>query len=419
MLAALIVKELHVLRRDRHGLAAIFLLPAAFIIIMSLALQDVYSPSFDRLSWVVVDAEQSDFSQQLIARWQHAQPKPQVLQADWHAQLQRGELDYAIVIHAGAQASLTQAWRANADAGETEGASSAQPQVALQLAVEPGFDFGLHQALASQLRGLSLELAVGERLSAVIAETPGAVDDFGLETEQIPAAAPTLQNLLTRLQSRVISERLGGDLRPTAVQHNVPAWLIFGMFFVVTSITGLLVEEKNEGTLDRLRAMGVGNGVMLLGKMLPFLAINLLQAGLMLAIGVFVVPLLGGEALSLAHAQWLPLLLVIFSISFAATSLALWVATLVTSQAQAAAVGPAVNVLLAALGGIMVPVFVMPAAMQDIAAVSPMNWALEALLDILVRGAGVSLVVAGIAKLLAFGALCTLLAHITLKVKQT
>ena len=44
MLYALVKKELLALSRDVHGLAALFVMPVLFIVIMSLALQDVYSP---------------------------------------------------------------------------------------------------------------------------------------------------------------------------------------------------------------------------------------------------------------------------------------------------------------------------------------------------------------------------------------
>ncbi len=52
---------------------------------------------------------------------------------------------------------------------------------------------------------------------------------------------------------------------------------------------------------------------------------------------------------------------------------------------QASTVGGVSNLLMGAMGGVMVPVFVMPDAMQKLAAFSPMNWGLEAFLEILLR----------------------------------
>ena len=48
MFFALAKKELQALSRDVHGLAALFLMPMVFIIVMSMALKDVYTPRCKR-----------------------------------------------------------------------------------------------------------------------------------------------------------------------------------------------------------------------------------------------------------------------------------------------------------------------------------------------------------------------------------
>jgi ABC-2 type transport system permease protein len=53
----------------------------------------------------------------------------------------------------------------------------------------------------------------------------------------------------------------------------------------------------------------------------------------------------------------------------------------------------------------MVPLFIMPEAMQQIGAYSPMNWGLEALLDVLLRGADFSAVLPRIGRLTGFSVL--------------
>jgi len=62
-------------------------------------------------------------------------------------------------------------------------------------------------------------------------------------------------------------------------------------------------------------------------------------------------------------------------------------------------------VLMAAAGGIMVPKFVMPGFMQRLVEISPMNWGLEALLTVLLRGGGVADALPQIGRLVAFAAL--------------
>ncbi|MEJ2407408.1 MAG: ABC transporter permease, partial [Candidatus Thiodiazotropha sp.] len=67
---------------------------------------------------------------------------------------------------------------------------------------------------------------------------------------------------------------------------------------------------------------------------------------------------------------------------------------------QATTLGGISNLILAAIGGIMVPTFVMPELMQHIAALSPMNWALEGFFAVLLRQGGWSQVGPEILKLL-------------------
>jgi ABC-2 type transport system permease protein len=85
-------------------------------------------------------------------------------------------------------------------------------------------------------------------------------------------------------------------------------------------------------------------------------------------------------------------------------------ACLVRSPAQAALAGPLVNLLMAAIGGIMVPTFVMPAFMQQAAGFSPMNWGLQALLAVLVRGGDTAAVLPWAMRLAAFAAVMLLAA---------
>ena len=53
MLGALVRKELLALTRDVHGLAVLFVMPAVFLVVMSLALKDYYSPPLAALRYAV------------------------------------------------------------------------------------------------------------------------------------------------------------------------------------------------------------------------------------------------------------------------------------------------------------------------------------------------------------------------------
>jgi len=98
MLLALIKKELLALIRDVHGLAALFLMPVLFIIIMSLALKDVYSPVVKALPYVVDNRDSGKLANTLLAEWEKRHGKPRTNITDWSDVVKSGKLSYALVI---------------------------------------------------------------------------------------------------------------------------------------------------------------------------------------------------------------------------------------------------------------------------------------------------------------------------------
>ena len=65
---------------------------------------------------------------------------------------------------------------------------------------------------------------------------------------------------------------------------------------------------------------------------------------------------------------------------------------------------------MGAIGGIMVPKFVMPAVMQKLAALSPMAWGLEGFHSVMLRHGSFADILPSLAQLLAFAALALTLA---------
>ncbi len=376
MLLALIRKELLALVRDMHGLAALFVMPMVFIVLMSLTLKDIYRPPLAELSYAVDMRDTATPAQWLKQLWQRNHGTPQPLGDDWQARLRNSSLKYVIVMEPGLSEELESA--------------ALSTQARIHLLTEPGIDANLFNALRAELVGASGELKA--RLALAVPGTASPAPDASIQAmvraERFSAAGP----------------------RPTSVQQNVPAWLVFGMFFVVASLSSLFVQERSSGALGRLQSLGVSRFTLLASKALPYLGVNALQAVLMLAAGIWFMPLIGGDAMSLAGIHWGALVLSLAAVSLAAVSLSLALACLVRSHAQAATIGPMVNVLMAAAGGIMVPKFVMPGFMQRLVEISPMNWGLEALLTVLLRGGGVADALPQIGRLAVFAAVMFLIA---------
>ena len=109
-LLATIVKELRLLRRDLHGLALLFILPLAFILIMSLALQDLFASRAGHLADVLlIDRDgtpKSKMLQETLAKNEAFGIKGQAAPADLKQTLKDGRYAFAIEIRKGYGASL-------------------------------------------------------------------------------------------------------------------------------------------------------------------------------------------------------------------------------------------------------------------------------------------------------------------------
>lgn len=171
---------------------------------------------------------------------------------------------------------------------------------------------------------------------------------------------------------------------PNSVQHNVPAWTLFAIFFIVVPLSINLVKEKQQGTMVRLISNPVPYAIVLAGKTITYLFICLIQFYLMVAVGVFLFPYLDLPALNVSGHLFLMTLVALFS-GLAAIGFGVLLGTIAKTPEQSAPLGATSVVVLAAMGGVWVPVFAMPQAMQYIAVASPMNWGLEAFYDVLLR----------------------------------
>lgn len=196
---------------------------------------------------------------------------------------------------------------------------------------------------------------------------------------------------------------------PTPLQQTVPGWTLFAMFFLVVPLAQGLHRERSDGTLRRLLALAVPRSSIVLGKLVPYVLVGVLQFAGMLAVGMFVVPLFSDLSLELGRD---PLVLVPITLAcaLAAASYGLLVASLSRTPEQAAAFGATSVIILAVLGGVMVPHFVMPAVLQELALLSPLYWGHQAYLDAFLHGAGLAEVSRSLCVLVAFAFVCLTLA---------
>jgi ABC-type Na+ efflux pump permease subunit len=195
---------------------------------------------------------------------------------------------------------------------------------------------------------------------------------------------------------------------PTPLQQTVPGWALFAMFFLVVPLAQGLHRERSDGSIRRILSLAVPRSAIVLGKLCPYVLVGLLQFGTMLAVGLWVVPLLGDLSLEMG-ARPLVLVPIALACSLAATSYAMLVATWARTAEQAAAFGATSVVILSVLGGVMVPHFMMPQTLQDIAVASPIYWGHKACLDAFLHGASLAQVADSLTFLGGFAVVCMVL----------
>jgi ABC-2 type transport system permease protein len=199
------------------------------------------------------------------------------------------------------------------------------------------------------------------------------------------------------------------DMIPNSAQHNVPAWTLFAIFFIIVPLSINIVKEKSQGTFVRLRTNPVSYATVLGGKTLVYLSVCMIQFILMLLVGVFLFPKLGLPTLDVSGR--LPQLFVVAIFAgLAAIGLGLLLGTIAKTQEQSAPFGATFVVILAAIGGVWVPVFIMPKVMQTLSNISPMNWGLNAFYDVFLRRTGFIEILPEIGLLFLFFIATTLIA---------
>lgn len=160
------------------------------------------------------------------------------------------------------------------------------------------------------------------------------------------------------------------------VTYSVPSWLIFGVYFIVLPISLTLLNEVQSGTLIRLKTFPLNLQHYFLVKLFSFFLFSIGQFLLLSLIGWRIIPLLI-ELPPVPYNQIWELICTALIVSLAAVSFASIIASLVRSFEQAIVLGGGVNIIMAALSGFMVPLDIMPTALQQIAQFSPMYWSAQ------------------------------------------
>lgn len=232
--------------------------------------------------------------------------------------------------------------------------------------------------LRVQLTIEGTDQSVGPTVASVLQEA--MVGSLRELLPEPPAGAPVELPEIPQIEVDVSTLYGGGADLDTLDLFGGPfiGLVVFFLVYVVTSVSFL--RERSQGTLERLMASPLRRTEIVVGYMLGFLVVALVQAAEVLAFGVIVLNLYNAGSL------WL-----IFGIevllALAAVNLGIFLSTFARTEFQAIQFLPLVIVPQILLSGLLVPVEHEPEWLQAISNVLPLTYAVDALREVMLRGA--------------------------------
>ncbi|HVD97106.1 MAG TPA: ABC transporter permease [Cytophagaceae bacterium] len=410
-------KDFLILIRDKAGLAIIFVMPMALVLIMTLLQDSAYRTLNESgIPIVYIDEDQDTLGIGLEKGLERSgffeisktiNGKPATRKTAWEA-VASGKYMIGIIIPKGTSKAirsgvadlvsqtLKESGLTDADSLQKEINKKVSEKLEIEIILDPGTRKSHVVTVTTSLREFISKLK-----SQIIFQT---------FTHELSGIIPVNTNIKLEDTDPVVYKEVYAlkderGILPNAVQHNVPAWSVFSMFFIIIPLAGSIIMERGEGSAFRLKTIPNAIQVVLASKLLVYMLVCLSQLVLMLMVGIFILPLLGLPRLQFGDSPMATILVGIFT-AMAATCYGMMFGTVTTTNQQAAIGGSVSVLIMAALGGVWVPVHLMPGVMKTISKLSPLNWGLEAFHDIFLRGGGIKDVLPELGLLLGFSLAC-------------
>ena len=205
-----------------------------------------------------------------------------------------------------------------------------------------------------------------------------------------------------------------------------PAIVGFFAYFFVYILTGVsFLRERTGGTLERLMATPVTRGEVVIGYTLGFGLFATIQVAVLMlwALGSLNVPAFGplpSFSIGLGVAvNGSPLLafLVVLLLAVGAVSLGIFLSTFARTELQIIQFIPIVLAPQFLLSGVLFPVSALPSILRPIVAIMPLNYAVDGLRQVFIRGAdlGVPALQLDLAVLAIVAAFFAMIAALTIR----
>lgn len=318
----------------------------------------------------VVDEARTSLSQELITQLENSDTlRIEVLnRADAEKLFKDDRLAALLIIPVGFELSPGQAVIELRQAPNNLNASVAERSVRAVLS-KVGSAYTIAQnsvAEAERLQPFADEAARQAYFDASLAEAQKVLANAPDRAEVIQAATP---------------EGFNYDPAAQASAGQLITWV----FIPLLGISGLYAFERQQGTLRRLFTTPTRQATFLLGTIGGQLGTALVQMTLLVLFGVWVMGLNWGRSPA-------ALALILFTFALAAAAFGAMLGTFVKSEGQATGLSIMLGMVMALLGGCWYPIELFPQAVRTVVNILPTTWAMQAMLDLVLRGQGLEAV---------------------------
>lgn len=413
-ITATLIKEWILLKRDPGGIALLFLMPVIMIIVMAL-IQDAPFKDYQELRFdlLLADNDKGKLANEIKEGFRRSKNFNIIESIDGKElndvtikkYLRQGKYQVGIVIPKGATAEVVNAANLIAnDLSKKIGLGGAMParEARGTAYVRIYFDPVTKPTYRASI-SFAIDKFVTYSCSNLLIERLSKMGISEADTSDV-ANAPDFQKVLQGIgvKEEMLSDSKTDRTLINSTQHNVPSWAIFGMFFIVIPIAGHMIREREDGSATRVTLIPRTWMSVSLGQILFYTLVCAVQFWCMMAIGIWFLPVMGLAKLYLG-VNALLLIPVSLAISFAATSYGYFIGSVFKTINQALPLGAVSVVILSALGGLWVPIELLPEIMKKVAHLSPLNWGLDAVQNITLRKGGINDAFFHVIVLLTFG----------------
>jgi ABC-2 type transport system permease protein len=158
--------------------------------------------------------------------------------------------------------------------------------------------------------------------------------------------------------------------------------LITWVFIPLFGISALFAYERQRGTLRRLLITPANKATFLFGTIFGQVVMALIQMFLLVGFGILVMKLNWGR-------NPLALFVILTTSALAAAAFGTLLGTLIKTEGQANSLSIMFGMVFALMGGCWYPLELFPSAIRTIVKILPTTWAMQGMLDLVLRSGGI------------------------------